>query len=61
MVYETAGIIPAYDLEELAQEGTIRGNFVRDVLEADLGADERARVLTAGLRALEGRTDLEVF
>lgn len=50
----------AHDLEALAEEPTIRGRFVRDVLAADLDEDRRRRVLTIGLRALEGRTDLEV-
>lgn len=50
----------AHDLDALAEEPTVRGRFVRDVLAADLHEDRRRRVLTIGLRALEGRTDLEV-
>ena len=50
-----------YDKEELGREQTVRGQFVRDVLEADLPADETRRVLAAGLRALAGRTDLETL
>ena len=52
----------AYDIEALAaQVGTVRGRFVRDVLDApDLDDDTRRRVLVTGLRALDGRTDLEV-
>ncbi|MPZ87771.1 MAG: metallophosphoesterase, partial [Nitriliruptorales bacterium] len=50
----------AYDLETLAAEPTVRGAFVRDVRAADLGEDERRRVLMTGLRALAGRDDLEV-
>jgi DNA repair protein SbcD/Mre11 len=51
-----------YDIESLAtQTGTVRGRFVRDVLDAaDLDDDTRRRVLVTGLRALDGRTDLEV-
>jgi DNA repair exonuclease SbcCD nuclease subunit len=49
---------PAYDLTTIAQESTVRGRFVRDVLEASLDESERRRVLTVGLRALEGRSDL---
>ena len=49
----------AYDIEEIGREQTVRGQFVRDVLEAGLTRQETRRVLTAGLRALEGRTDLE--
>jgi DNA repair protein SbcD/Mre11 len=49
-----------YDLETLAQEQTVRGQFVRDVGAADLAEDVRRRVLITGLRALDGRDDLEV-
>jgi DNA repair exonuclease SbcCD nuclease subunit len=52
----------AYDLEALARERTVRGQFVRDVREAaNLTEEQRRRVLTTGLRALDGgRVDLEV-
>jgi DNA repair protein SbcD/Mre11 len=52
----------AYDIEAIgAQSGTVRGRFVRDVLDApDLDEDLRRRVLMTGLRALDGRRDLEV-
>lgn len=51
----------AYDLEEIAQEPTVRGRFVQDVLEeSDLDEDSKRRILVTGLRALEGREDLEV-
>lgn len=50
----------AYDLEVLKAEPTVRGQFVRDVLAVDLDEEERQRVLTVGLRALDGRDDLEV-
>lgn len=48
-----------YDLDALAGEATVRGQFVRD---AQRIADEerRRRVVLTGLRALEGRADLEV-
>lgn len=51
-----------YDLDALAHERTVRGQFVRDVRDAaDLTEDQRRRVLVTGLRALDGRrTDLEV-
>lgn len=52
-------IRPAYDLDTIAQEPTVRGQFVRDVQDAELDEDERRRVLLVGLRALEGRDDLE--
>lgn len=51
----------AYDVDALVSEHTVRGQFVRDVLAADLDDDERRRVLVTGLRALDGRSDeLEV-
>jgi len=51
----------AYDLDALAEERTIRGQFVRDVLGAqELTEERRRRVLVTGLRALDGRGDLEV-
>jgi hypothetical protein len=50
-----------YDLEALSDERTVRGQFVRDVRAAtDLTDDQRRKVLTTGLRALDGRQDLEV-
>ena len=55
------GLRPAYDAEALRDEQTVRGQFVRDVLDAtDLDEPTRRRVLTTGLRALDGRRDLEV-
>ncbi|MGE3268383.1 MAG: exonuclease SbcCD subunit D [Chloroflexota bacterium] len=50
---------PAYDLESIVDEPTVRGQFVRDVQDAELDEDDRRRVLLVGLRALEGRGDLE--
>jgi hypothetical protein len=49
---------PAYDLKVIAEEPTVRGQFVRDVLDAELEEDDRRRVLLVGLRALEGQTEL---
>jgi DNA repair protein SbcD/Mre11 len=54
------GLHNAYDLAAIAREATVRGQFVRDVLEADLPEPDRRRVLVTGLRALDGRNDLEV-
>ncbi|MCS7007821.1 MAG: hypothetical protein NZL88_09735, partial [Gaiellaceae bacterium] len=51
---------PAYDLDEIAQEQTVRGQFVRDLLDADLDDALKQRAIVTGLRALEGRDDLEV-
>ena len=51
----------AYDFDQLAEEQTVRGQFVRDVRASpDLSEEDRRRVLVTGLRALEGRRDLEV-
>jgi len=50
-----------YDFDAIRQETTVRGEFVRRVLDdADLSDDLRRRVLVTGLRALDGRADLEV-
>jgi hypothetical protein len=58
-VVRTANLLPSYDLEAIHAEATVRGEFARDTLA--IADDERRRkVLITGLRALEGRTDLEV-
>lgn len=51
----------AYDLARIGQEPTVRGQFVRDVQASPLSLDERQRVIVTGLRALDGRDDLEVY
>ena len=43
---------PTYDMESIRQEPTVRGQFVRDVLDSDLAEDEKRRVVVTGLRAL---------
>lgn len=50
-----------YDLDAIRHEHTVRGQFVNDVLESGLSGDEQRRVLITGLRALDGRDDLEVL
>lgn len=50
-----------YDIESLRREQTVRGQFVNDVFDAGLPAEQERRVLTTGLRALAGRSDLEAF
>lgn len=50
-----------YDLAAIRGEHTVRGAFVGDVLDSDLPEDEKRRVLIAGLRALDGRDDLDVL
>ncbi len=62
VVVRLGSIRVAYDLDALAEERTIRGQFVRDVLGATgLSEERRRRVLVTGLRALDGRSDLEVL
>jgi DNA repair protein SbcD/Mre11 len=62
LVARLGRVTVAYDIDDIASHtGTVRGRFVRDVLDAaDLDDDIRQRVLVTGLRALDGRTDLEV-
>jgi hypothetical protein len=60
LVLSVDGVRIAYDFEVIKLEPTVRGQFVRDVLEAELQQAERQRILVTGLRALDGRTDLEV-
>ena len=50
------GVRAGYDLDALAGEATVRGRFVQSVREAGLDAATERRVLTAGLRALDGRS-----
>lgn len=61
LVTRFADIRIAYDLDLIAEENTVRGQFVRDVRSSeDLDDDARRRVILTGLRALAGRDDLEV-
>jgi exonuclease SbcD len=60
LVTRVGDVRTAYDTAAIAGEQTVRGQFVRDVLESELPEDERRRVLVTGLRALAGRHDLEV-
>lgn len=52
---------PAYDLGAIAGEPTVRGQFVRNVQSADLSEEHKRQILLTGLRALDGREDLEVL
>lgn len=50
----------AYDLDSLRTERSVRGEFVRTVCgDPDLDEQQRQAILTTGLRALAGRTDLD--
>jgi exonuclease SbcD len=62
LITRRGAIRVAYDLDELRQEKSVRGEFLR-MVEGDPTLDDtvRRRVLTTGLRALSGRADeLEV-
>jgi exonuclease SbcD len=60
LVVRVGSLRAAYDLDAIEREPTVRGQFVRDVRQAGLTDDECRRVIITGLRALDGRTDLEV-
>ena len=49
-----------YDLDAIAEEATVRGEFIRSVRSEGLGAGEAHEILITGLRAFEGRDDLAV-
>jgi exonuclease SbcD len=57
LVVRPLQVTAGYDLEALSGEATVRGHFVRDVLASDLPLEQRRRVLSAGLLALDGRAD----
>jgi DNA repair exonuclease SbcCD nuclease subunit len=59
-VVELSKLAVRYDLQRIAQERTVRGEFVREASGAIADPDELRRVLVTGLRALDGRDDLEV-
>jgi hypothetical protein len=54
-------LAPTLDLSALSKEPTVRGQFVRDILEEQMEPEKRNRILQMGLRALEGKQDLEAF
>jgi exonuclease SbcD len=60
LVVRSGSVRIAYDYVALSQQPTVLGRFVKDVLDSDLDEAEQERVLVTGLRALEGRDDLEV-
>ena len=59
-LHRPASLCVAYDFESLRKENTVRGQFVDDVLRAELPEEDRRAVLVTGLRALESRSDLDV-
>lgn len=60
LAVRVGSLYPGYDVAAIQEESTVRGEFVRDLIAADLDDDERHRVIITGLRALEGRNDLNV-
>ena len=52
---------PGYDIESISRESTVRGQFVNDVRDAGLSPQDERRTLITGLRALDGRKDLDVL
>jgi hypothetical protein len=50
-----------YDLDAIGAEATVRGQFVRLATAEVSDPDQRRRVIVTGLRALDGRRDLEVL
>ncbi len=60
LVVRTSGLGFSYDVEAVAAEPTVRGRFVQDALAEVADEDLRRRVILTGLRAFEGRPDLEV-
>lgn len=61
LIVQTDGVRPTYHFDTIELESTVRGQFVRDVRgSANLSQDEQRRVLVTGMRALDGRVDLDV-
>lgn len=62
LVVRAGELRSSFDMDAIAAEPTVRGQFVRDVRAApDLDEEQRRRVLLTGLRALAGRADLEAL
>ena len=60
-VIARAGVLTtSYDIASIRTEATVRGEFVADVHSADLPDEIKKKIVVTGLRALEGRADLEV-
>jgi len=61
LVVRPGALRVGYDIDRIAVEETVAGQFVREVRASGLPVDLVDRVLVTGLRAFEGRSDLEVF
>ena len=60
VVVEIGDVNYAYNLELIREEQTVRGEFVREVSNREIPEGEKRRILVTGLRALDGRDELEV-
>lgn len=61
LVIHRLDLRPADDVDQIAEQPTVRGAFVRMVRQAaNVDDEDRELVLTAGLRALSGHGDLQV-
>lgn len=56
-----ADLHSGYDVELIRQEPTVRGQFVNDVINEGLAPEDERRILMTGLRAFDGRDDLEAL
>ncbi len=61
LVVRPGSVRVGYDLDAIGAEATVRGQFVRLALAEVGDPDQRRRVIATGLRALDGRRDLEVL
>ena len=59
LVIRVGALSSGYDLPQIEREASVRGHFARSAAGIE-DPDLRRRVLLTGLRALEGRRDLEV-
>jgi exonuclease SbcD len=59
LVLRIGEVSTTYDMSEIEREASVRGHFARSTLGIE-DVELRRRVLLTGLRALEGRRDLEV-
>ena len=60
LVVRARDVTYTYDLEALEAEQTVRGQFIRDARAQIIDDDLLRRVILTGLRALDGRSDLDV-
>ena len=59
LVLRVGDLSTTYDLPDIEREASVRGQFARSTSTIE-DVELRRRVLLTGLRALDGRRDLEV-